>query len=93
MKHTAYLINTARGGLVDEAAVRKALDSGSIAGYACDVLTEEPMSPSCPLLGAPHCLITPHIAWAPEETRMRLLGIAEANFESWLAGTPQNVVS
>ncbi len=93
MKKTAYLINTARGALVDEAAVRKALDSGTIAGYACDVVGEEPMLPSNPLLGAPNCLITPHIAWAATETRSRLLGVVVDNLRAFCNGTPQNVVS
>ena len=93
MKKTAYLINTARGALVDEVAVRKALDSGSIAGYACDVVEEEPMLPSNPLLGAPNCIITPHIAWAATETRNRLLGVVTENLRAYFSGTPQNVVS
>lgn len=93
MKNTAYVINTARGGLVNEHDVRKALDAGKIAGYACDVLTSEPMKSDCELLGAPDCLITPHIAWAPKEARIRLMDIALRNFECYLNGNPQNVVS
>jgi glycerate dehydrogenase len=93
MKNTAYVINTARGGLINEHDVRKALDDGKIAGYACDVLTNEPMKSDCELLGAPNCLITPHIAWAPKETRIRLMDIALRNFECYLNGNPQNVVS
>jgi glycerate dehydrogenase len=93
MKNTAYVINTARGGLVNEHDVRKALNEGNIAGYACDVLTSEPMKPDCELIGAPHCLITPHIAWAPKEARLRLMDIALRNFECYLNGNPQNVVS
>ena len=93
MKKSAYVINTARGGLVNECDIRTALDSGNIAGYACDVLTTEPMKKDCPLLGAPNCLITPHIAWAPKETRIRLMDIALKNFEYYLNGSPQNVVS
>jgi glycerate dehydrogenase len=93
MKTTAYIINTARGGLINERDVRTALDRGKIAGYACDVLTEEPMKKDCTLLGAPNCLITPHIAWAPRETRIRLMDIALKNFEYYLNGTPVNVVS
>jgi glycerate dehydrogenase len=93
MKNTAYVINTARGGLVNEHDVRAALDSERIAGYACDVLTSEPMKSDCPLLGAPNCLITPHIAWAPKETRIRLMDSALKNFECYLKGRPQNVVS
>ena len=93
MKPTAYVINTARGGLADEKAVREALDAGTIAGYAADVVLEEPMSADCPLYGAPNCLLTPHIAWAPKETRERLLGIAESNLRAFLAGKTQNGVS
>lgn len=93
MKNTAYVINTARGGLVNEKDVRTALDSKKIAGYACDVLMDEPMKKDCPLLGAPDCLITPHIAWAPKETRIRLLDTALKNFECYLHGTPRNIVS
>ena len=93
MKRGAYLINTARGGLVDELAVRSALESGRLAGYAADVVLQEPMSPDCPLLGAPNCLLTPHIAWASVETRRRLMGIVVENLSAWLAGKPVNVVS
>ncbi|MDE6704364.1 MAG: D-2-hydroxyacid dehydrogenase [Treponemataceae bacterium] len=93
MKPTAYLINTARGGLVDERAVRDALDAQQIAGYATDVARDEPMSADCPLRNAPNCLITPHIAWAPRETRERLLAVAAENIAAFLRGTPQNVVS
>ena len=73
MKNTAVLINTARGGMIVENDVRKALDSGKIAGYAADVHLEEPMNKNCPLYKAPNCVITPHLAWAPRETRLRLL--------------------
>lgn len=93
MKETAVIINTARGALVDENAVRKALDTGRIAGYAADVVSEEPMKADNPLLGAPNCLLTPHIAWAATETRQRLLDIVIANIRCFIAGCPQNVVS
>jgi glycerate dehydrogenase len=93
MKKSAIIVNCARGGLADESAVRKALESKSIAGYAADVIEQEPMSPSCPLYKAPNCIITPHIAWAPKETRERLLSIEEANIAAFFAGHPQNVVS
>lgn len=93
MKKSAYLINTARGGLIDEKAVREALNKGQIAGYAADVVLEEPMSADNPLLGSPNCLITPHIAWAPKETRLRLLDIAQSNIKAFLDGKPINVVS
>ena len=93
MKKGAYLINTARGGLVNEADVRAALEAGSLAGYAGDVVLQEPMSPDCPLLKAPNCLLTPHIAWASVETRRRLMGVVIGNLQAWMAGTPVNVVS
>lgn len=93
MKHSAILINTARGGLINEHDVREALDARQIAGYASDVLLSEPMSPKCPLLGAPNCLLTPHIAWASIETRQRLLDVVVENLRAYLSGKPQNVVS
>ena len=93
MKPSAYLINTARGGFVVEKDLADCLNSGGIAGYAADVLLKEPMAADNPLLGAKNCIITPHIAWAPYETRKRLQGIAEENLKSWLAGKPVNVVS
>jgi glycerate dehydrogenase len=93
MKKSAYLINTARGPLVDEKAVRAALENGQIAGYACDVVSEAPMKTDNPLLGAPNCLITPHIAWAATETRQRLLNIVVENIKGFFEGHPQNVVS
>ena len=93
MQDGAILINTARGALVDEAAVRNALDSRKLAGFAADVLCEEPMSRECPLLGAPNCIITPHVAWAAKETRSRLLQIAFENVKNFLAGNSTNVVN
>lgn len=93
MKKSAYLINTARGGLVDEQALASYLKEGKISGYACDVLTKEPMSSDCPLLNVPNTLFTPHIAWAGTETRIRLLDIVAENLEAFVSGTPKNVVS
>lgn len=93
MKKNAYLINTARGGFVVEQDLADCLNNGGIAGYAADVLLQEPMSKDCPLLKAKNCIITPHIAWAPRETRKRLQGIAEENLKAWLAGKPINVVN
>ena len=93
MKKTAYLINTARGGFVVEQDLAKALKEGKIAGFGADVIATEPMAKDCPLLGCPNCVLTPHIAWAPKETRQRLLDIALDNFKAWLAGKPINVVS
>lgn len=92
MKDGVYIINTARGALVNENDVSKALYSKKIAGYAADVLCNEPMKEDCPLLNAPNCVLTPHIAWAPYETRSRLLHIALENFEMWLKGSPQNTI-
>lgn len=93
MKKSAYLINTARGGFINESELAQALNEGLIAGYAADVVCEEPMAKNNPLLGAKNCVITPHIAWAPYETRKRLQGIAIENLKAWLNGKPQNVVS
>lgn len=93
MKKSAYIINTARGGLAKEDEVKKALEEGLIAGYATDTLIKEPMEPSCPLYKAPNCIITPHIAWAAKETRKRCLEIAVKNLEAFIKGQPQNVVS
>lgn len=93
MKPTAFLVNTARGQLVDEVALAAALGAGKLGGAALDVLREEPVRPDNPLLKAPNCLITPHVAWASVEARRRLLGIAAANLRAFLAGNPQNVVN
>ncbi|BDG67127.1 D-2-hydroxyacid dehydrogenase [Enterococcus innesii] len=92
MKSSAILINTARGGLIDEGAVAEALHTGQIAALAADVVSKEPIAADNPLLQAPNCYLTPHIAWAPVETRRRLMGIAVANLSGFNAGTPQNVV-
>lgn len=93
MKPTAYLINTARGGLVQEADLAAALNAGRIAGAGLDVLAVEPPPADHPLLSANHCVITPHIAWATQAARRRLLAISAANIAAFLAGTPQHVVS
>ena len=93
MKPTAVLINTARGGLVDEQALADALNSGKIAAACLDVLANEPMREDCPRRYAKNCTITPHIAWAPKETRIRLLKEVAENLESWLGGEPKNKVN
>ena len=93
MKDGAVLINTSRGGLVDEYAVRAALESGHLRAAAVDVVAEEPISADNPLLGAPNCLITPHMAWAPVESRQRLLDCVIENIRCFLEGKPQNVVN
>ena len=93
MKDGAMLINTARGGLLDENAVAEALRSGKLRGAAVDVVSKEPMAPDNPLLSAPGCIITPHIAWAPVESRQRLLDCVVENIRCFLNGIPQNVVN
>ena len=93
MKPTAYFLNTARGLLVNEADLAKALNEGRIAGAGLDVLSVEPPSASNPLLHAKNCLITPHIAWATQAARRRLLDVAAANAAAFLAGRPQHVVA
>ena len=93
MKDGAILINTARGGLVDEAALAQALTLGKLRGAAVDVVSREPMLPDNPLLTAPNCIITPHMAWAPVESRQRLLDCVVENIRCFLAGKPQNVVN
>ena len=92
MKQGAIFINTSRGGLVEEQALRDALDSGHLMGAGVDVLQVEPMTPDCPLLGSPNLLITPHIAWAGVETRRRLMGVVAENIRRWQAGDPINRV-
>jgi len=93
MKNGAILINTARGGLLDENAVAKALKAGKLSAAAVDVVSQEPMQRDNPLLTAPNCIITPHIAWAPVESRQRLLDCVVENIQAFLNGTPQNVVN
>jgi glycerate dehydrogenase len=89
----AFLINTARGGLVVEEDLADALNSGRLAGAAVDVVSREPTRQDSPLLSARHCLITPHIAWATREARRRLLEATVANVAGFLAGRPTNVVN
>jgi glycerate dehydrogenase len=93
MKPKAFLINTARGGLVDEPALAEALNQGRIAGAGLDVLSTEPPPANNPLLTAKNCIITPHIAWATKTARARLLQIAADNIRAWQAGKAQNVVN
>lgn len=93
MKNTALLVNTARGGLIDENALASALESGEIAWACLDVLTREPMREDCPLRHAKNCTITPHIAWAPTETRKRLISEVAENLRCWLDGEPRNKVN
>lgn len=93
MKRTAYLINTGRGGLVNEQDLADALNQGKIAGAAVDVLSTEPPSPTNPLLTARNCIITPHIAWSTYEARKRLMQIAADNIKAFIEGNPIHVVS
>ena len=93
MKKGAVLINTSRGPVVDEAALRDALLSGKLMGAGIDVLETEPMREDCPLFGIENCIITPHIAWAAAETRQRLMEIAENNLKSFIDGNPVNTVT
>lgn len=93
MKPGTMLINTSRGGLIDEQAVADALASGHLRGAALDVVSTEPITDTNPLLTAPNCILTPHIAWAPVESRQRLMDIVVANVKAFLEGCPQNVVN
>lgn len=93
MKLGALFINTSRGGIVDEIALKNALEGGHLSGAAIDVLTTEPMADDCPLLGVKNLIITPHVAWAPTETRQRLITIVYDNLKSYLNGNPRNVIT
>ncbi len=93
MRRSAFFINTARGPLVDEAALAQALNTGQIAGAAVDVLCQEPPPAGHPLLQAKNCIITPHHAWATRAARTRLMKIVVANVRAFLEGKSQNVVN
>lgn len=93
MKPTAYIVNAARGPVVDEVAISEALFSGEIAGYGADVLEIEPMSPDSPLTTAPNCILTPHVAWASLEARTRLMDICINNIKGFIDGKPVNLVN
>lgn len=93
MKPTAFLINTARGGVIDEYALATALKEKRIAGAALDVMTYEPMAADCPLWGIENCIITPHIAWASIESRTRLIEKVAENLNAFSNGEPINVVN
>jgi len=93
MKPSALLVNTSRGPLVVEDDLAVALNAGRIAGAALDVVSSEPPQPDNPLLSAKNCIVTPHIAWATQAARTRLLRTVVENIGAFVAGNPQNVVS
>ena len=93
MKDGVKIINTSRGPLIVEKDLREALDSGKVSGAAVDVVSTEPIREDNPLLGARNMIITPHIAWAPKESRQRLMDIAVDNLKHFVDGAPQNVVN
>jgi glycerate dehydrogenase len=93
MKRSAFLINTSRGLLINEADLAYALNNERIAGAGLDVLSEEPPKDTNPLLSAKNCIITPHIAWATKSARQRLMDIAVKNLKSYLNGKPENVIN
>lgn len=93
MKHGALFVNTARGGVMNENDLYDALNSGHLGGACIDTLKVEPMEQNCILMQAKNCIITPHIAWAPVETRLKLMDIVTSNIRNYLNGTPTNVVN
>jgi glycerate dehydrogenase len=93
MKPTAFLINTARGNLINENDLIEALNQKTIAGVALDVVAEEPAGTEYPLLKVPNCLITPHMAWNSQRSMKQLLHIVTENIRSFLEGKPQNVIN
>lgn len=93
MKDGVILINTSRGSLIEEEDLAEALRSGKVYAAGCDVVSTEPIKEDNALLGCYNSILTPHIAWAPKESRKRLMDIAVENLEKFLAGEPQNVVN
>lgn len=93
MKPNAMIINTARGGLINEKDLAEALNSGKIAGFGADVLSSEPPQESNPILSAKNVILTPHIAWASTDARSRLLNITKENIKNFIDGSPINVVN
>ena len=92
MKHGAILINTSRGQLIDEAALTAALESGKIKAAGLDVASSEPIAEDNPLLYAPNCILTPHMAWSATEARQRLMDICVENLKAYIGGQPVNLV-
>lgn len=93
MKDGVMIINSSRGPLIVEEDLRDALNSGKVGGAAVDVVSAEPIRMNNPLLSAKNCIITPHIAWAPKESRQRLINIAVHNLKAYISGNPVNVVN
>jgi glycerate dehydrogenase len=93
MKDGVILINNARGQLINEQDVADALNSGKMAAAGLDVVCTEPIRGDNPLLQAKNCIITPHISWAPKESRQRIMDCAVSNLRAFLAGSPENVVN
>lgn len=92
MKNGVFIINNSRGGLIVEEDLAKALKNGKVGGAALDVISTEPIKGNNPLLNIDNCIITPHISWAPKESRQHLMNIAIKNLTCYIAGTPQNTV-
>ncbi len=92
-KDGVIVINTSRGGLVVEDDMKQALESGKVAYFAADVVSTEPIEMDNPLLSAPNTILTPHIAWAPRESRARLMDVAISNLEAFISGNPVNAVN
>ena len=93
LKDGVIIINAARGPLVNEEDMAEALKSGKVAGYAADVVSVEPMKADNPLLTSPNTILTPHTAWAPRETRIRLIDMCAENIKAYLDGAPINKVN
>lgn len=87
------LINTARGRLINEKDLAAALEQGKLRAFAADVVSSEPIAADNPLLTAPNCILTPHMAWAPAEARQRIIDITVQNIQGYLNHKPVNVVN